>query len=200
MDKTDMHEQLSAMVDDELDGRDCAELLRQIKSDERMRCSWQCYHLISDSLRKNLAPHVPKDFCSQVSQALENEPVVFAPQRKSPRLSPFMKQVAGLGVAASVTAVAILGTQQYVLSTGGGSAQVAQVPAAPSADQFERIAVPEPAVAAAGQPVLPANGTAPNLPRNMGKYLVNHNQNAPGMPGVMPYARIVVYPAENPKR
>lgn len=201
MDKSDMQEQVSAFVDGEVDGRETTELLKLMKHDRHILDSWECYHLISDSLKKNLSSHVPVDFSERVSRALEDEPVVLAPRRITPRLSPFMKQVAGLGIAASVTAVAILGTQQYFMATGGATT-VAEQRLAPTSDQFERIAIPGTgtAVMPSGQQAMPASvaGTQRPVPGNMNKYLVNHNQNASGVQGVMPYARIIGHTPEKP--
>ncbi len=183
--KVDAGENISALVDGELEHHEINDMIQELRDDVHMLRSWERYHLISDVLRKNLASHLSPDFCQQVSLAIEQEPTVLAPQRHSLRLSPFMRQVAGLGIAASVTAVAILGTQYYIGGSGVTAAPMAQNQSAPTDAQFARIAIPE-----SPQPI----------PSNVNRYLVNHNQHAAGVQGVLPYARIIGYRPESPEK
>ena len=46
-----MKEQLSALMDDQLDGAECDGCLRRLKDDEALRADWELYHLIGDAIR-----------------------------------------------------------------------------------------------------------------------------------------------------
>jgi len=186
VDNVEAGESLSALMDEELEHHQQGSMITHLCRDSQHQRSWQHFNLISDVLKKNLPSHVSADFCQKVSLALEQEPTILAPHHRRPlRLTPFVRQVTGLGIAASVTAAAILGTQYFVDTPGFGTAPVAQIQAAPDAQQFERIAIPE-----LRQP----------MPSSVNKYLVNHNQHAAGVQGVLPYARIIGYRPENSEK
>jgi sigma-E factor negative regulatory protein RseA len=159
-----IEEQLSALVDGEIGDKELDTLLVYMRSDPALRERWGRYNLISDALHKNLPRRVDHDLHARVARALAEEPVVLAPQPHRRRLSPWAKQAAGIAVAASVTAMAILGFQ--TLHAPG---------AAPAATT----------VASAGQDVAAEPEWDP--------YLVNHNEHAvsAGMHGMLPYVRLV---------
>ncbi len=179
-DKMESGEKISAMVDGELDHHELGGLIAEMRDDGEMLQAWERYHLVSDVLKKNLCSHISTDFCQRISAALVNEPAILAPRRRNFHLTPLMRQIAGLGVAASVTAVAILGTQYYMNS---GEMPAASLAAAgvetqmPASNNFERIALPQ------QQP----------FPSSVDKYMVYHNQHAAGVQGVLPYVRIIGY-------
>lgn len=97
-----MNEKLSAWMDGELDGEDARRLPSQLKDNPDLRASWDCYHLIGDSLRGVQAP----DLCARISAQLEAEPTVLAPQRRN--ATEKLRRYA-LQAAASVAAVAFVG-------------------------------------------------------------------------------------------
>ncbi|MBE0624996.1 MAG: sigma-E factor negative regulatory protein [Burkholderiales bacterium] len=97
-----MKETLSAWIDDELSDQQAGQLPAQLKRDGELRRSWDCYHLIGDSLRGIQGP----DLCAQIRARLDAEPTVLAPQRRS---KPEKLRWAALSMAASVAAVAFVG-------------------------------------------------------------------------------------------
>jgi sigma-E factor negative regulatory protein RseA len=92
------------------------------------------------------------------------------------------KQIAGLAVAASVTAVTVLGVQAWNRDSVM-PAQVAETPA-PVPVQAQTAA----AGVANDKTPLPAH-----IQSQITHYLVTHNQNTVGVHGMLPYARIVGY-------
>lgn len=181
-------ERISALLDDELDLRERDTALDWLARDPQASARWSRYNLIRDTLHKNLPQTLSGDLAQRVHEALEQEPHILAPQRSRHWSIPAVaKQAAGLAIAASVTAVAILGVQQ--LNSGApGSAPPAvaknDVPVMPDKQQFERLPV------VAQNPV----GPEPVRPESaLNPYLVKHNEYASsaGMQGMLPYVRIV---------
>ena len=75
MNTPQMLEDLSAMIDGELDASRSAFLLRRLGHDQSLRAASGCYHLIGDCLRRDrrIAP-VGEAFAGRVSAALASEP------------------------------------------------------------------------------------------------------------------------------
>ncbi len=126
---TGLGEQLSALVDDELTENEQGLLLRRLADDVSLQQQWSRYHLISDTLRGQC--NDPKlclsdSVMAQIDAECETysaeassaslEPAHLSqdqkrtPIRRSTRLR-FLKPIAGLGIAASVATVAVLGVR-----------------------------------------------------------------------------------------
>src|SRR5665647_1916046 len=75
-----MKDQISALMDDELDLDDSAHLLTAIKSDGELGHCWSNYHLIGDAMRGT--GMFKPDFSQRLMQKLEAEPTVVAPRSK----------------------------------------------------------------------------------------------------------------------
>ncbi len=101
-------EQLSAFMDGELDGRD-KNLVDQLLKDPELLGAWSRYHLVSDCLKQCLPDSIDRDLAGNISKSLQKEPAIVTPVRLS---HPLLKPVTGFALAASVTALAILGIQQ----------------------------------------------------------------------------------------
>lgn len=176
-------EQLSALVDDELDQREMDDALAWLAKDTEASARWARYNLIRDTLHKNLPDQLADGLQQRVHAALENEPHILAPQARRWGMPAMAKQAAGLAIAASVTAVAILGVQQMnPAQPEVGVAAIAQnEPAAkmPEKQEFERLPM------LAQQPAKPKPELNP--------YLVKHNEYSvtTGRQGMLPYVRIV---------
>lgn len=174
-------ESISALVDDELQQDELDAILTHLGDDSELRQQWHRYNLISDALHKNLTTGIDPDFHKHVTAAIENEPTILAPRRIRRRLPDnWVKQAAGLGIAASVTAVAILGIQQMNQDEG----QQPVIASAPAPQQYVRIT----------QPV----SSQPENNAELDAYLVNHNElsSSSGIRGALPYARIVSHGIE----
>jgi sigma-E factor negative regulatory protein RseA len=97
-----MGEQISRLMDGELEGAEADAALRELKCPDGM-ASWVCYHVIGDALRRSGEP-VP-GFSARFAARLDAEPTVLAPKPKHvPRL-PLV-----WAAAASVAAVLVVGS------------------------------------------------------------------------------------------
>ena len=152
-------EQLSALMDGELEGGALADALR-LAHDEESQATWELYHLVGDVLRSpELAAHASSPLLGRLREQLAQEPaaarVPLVLQSESPVVSVHVpqpaanasvfrwKMVAGI---ASMAAVAAIGWNSVEALRGGG-AQLASAPVAPPASV---VAVSE----GAGQPVM----------------------------------------------
>lgn len=127
-----LREQLSALMDGELDDNEARFLLRRLSGDPELRGIWERYHrcqsLICASDRAD-GDHalLERAFSSGVMEAIERES---RPEVRAGRWRDWMRPVAGIAVAAGVATVALLGLQGERLGAGGEAADV--VPGATS--------------------------------------------------------------------
>lgn len=120
-----LDEKLSALMDGELTEKEVDELLERLDSDAQLREAWSRQHLASTTVQENMAPaYVDSGFADRVMGLLEAEP---SQPKPSPlgKVVPFPSThrahrgrrrwygpVAGLAVAASVAAVAVMVVEQ----------------------------------------------------------------------------------------
>jgi sigma-E factor negative regulatory protein RseA len=173
--KQKLHEQLSALVDDELASAEHALLLKRLAQDAALRQRLARYQLVSDGLRNHLPGYVDAGFHHRVQAALQNEPV---PQSGSGRLASLLRPLAGVAVAASVAVVAVLALQSV---REQDLAAIPAVAVAPGSSDYIRAARAPQSVAGSG------------IAQGLDVYLVNHNEFAVnrGMQGMLPYVRLV---------
>ncbi len=214
-DKAD--ERLSALMDSELDNFE--QDIDNLENSEQQKQRWMRYHLIRDVISGHLpeAPSPAFDLAAQVSAAIEHEPTILAPRRFQPRQ--LIKQAAGLAIAATVSAIAIITIQNPQTAEQGGVA-----PLAATEIQTEKLVALRPVtapVAALASGIgnsarvslpltKPANGALATLTRStpshihrqlknptstskFSGYLLNHNEYSvsSNMQGMLPYMRIV---------
>lgn len=105
---------VSMMMDNELERDEIHDLVQHLRNDEQLKSCWEAYHLIGDTLRKNLPPFVLPDLTSRVSAAIQNEPSYFLPQQAAQSESvPRHRAAWSFALAASVTALAVVGMMQF---------------------------------------------------------------------------------------
>ncbi len=175
--KDTLNEQISALVDDELDAAEQALLLRQLARDESLRRQFARYQLVSDALKDSLPERIDPDFHRRVQAALQDEAAPHGVAAGT-HLGRLFRPLAGLAVAASVAVIAVLSLQSVRETAPQSAPAVASAPAA--ADYIRAEGSPPAAL-----PATPA--------RDLDAYLVNHNEVAVnrGMRGMLPYMRIV---------
>lgn len=78
---SEMKQQLSVLMDNELDVEANQHLLIVTSNTYELKQCWREYHLIGDVLRQNTAVHL--DIKHKVMERLANEPITFAPPRRS---------------------------------------------------------------------------------------------------------------------
>lgn len=156
-------EDVSALVDGELDESAVARVCAQWRSDEATREAWHTYQLIGDVLRsEDLAAAGARDaaFLKGLRARLAAEPVVLAPQTAEPAAAPVFEPAVANGAAvrrawrrpaAMVAGIAVVASVLVVT----------RMPGSPTVD------VPEGTVLASGPagqtaaPTLVATGAAP---------------------------------------
>ena len=77
-----MKNQLSALIDGELGIEDAEHVIKSVKSGGELGQCWSHYHLIGDAMRGDIGGsdgNISQGFSSRFMSALENEPIVFAP-------------------------------------------------------------------------------------------------------------------------
>lgn len=192
-------ERLSAFMDGELDVADIDTLLDSVQGENELSARWQRYQSISE-LMQGHQTRIGSDsgVLMGIREAIQDEP---APprdelaERRAKTGSPVLKQVLGMAVAASVTAVAILGIQSRVESPDAPAVTIAEA-------QPQTISKP---VVDPDALMLAASVEPPEAPPVTEEqiwnralpstYLVNHSELAASssMQGVVPHVRFVAH-------
>ncbi len=182
-------QRLSALVDAELPHPEIAREINKLTLNKSSHGAWQRYHLIGDVMRQELGPVVDAGLAARISQRLQDEPVVFAPNATRSSAGKWFKPAAGFAVAASVAMLAITLAPRVVdMEVDMESAPQSINPVAKAEPAAEKIYVAD-------------DGTRwellykPKVESRLNSYLVNHQEYAPAgnMKGIMPYATFVSY-------
>jgi len=178
---THTDEKFSAFVDGELDAAEADKLISDILESDELRTRWANYYLISDSVNAQKVD-ANIDLSASVSAALANEPTVFAPQRRRYFSAAAAKQFAGMAIAATVAAVAVLMVQ----------------PEEQNLFNPEVVAKTTLPATTIKQNVVPVavNGVnwsveQSSVASKLNTYLINHNGYSTTVRGTMPFAQIV---------
>lgn len=126
------------LVDGELEEWELQGTLQALEQDEELKSCWRNYHLIGDAMRGQLPHPFCCDLGNRVSQALQNEPSYFplrtastsSPSRFTPR-----KTAVGFALAASLTAIAVVGVMDIAQQDRPGAAPA--MAAAPASSTVE---------------------------------------------------------------
>jgi sigma-E factor negative regulatory protein RseA len=182
-------EQLSTLIDDELEPAEVQAALSEMSGDQELRALWDRYHLMGDALRGEPLNREARQIADRVRERLAAEPVTLIPRSRGiPRR--WIGPVFGSALAASVAAVALIAGPEWMsddISAPGQPLQIAE-------NTGNR--VPPEAL------YVDHTGTYWNLKRpevesKLNSYLVNHQEYAPstGMKGMLPFATFVSYDA-----
>ena len=182
----EIREQLSALIDDELSDLERPLLLGRLQRDVELRECLGRYELIGEVLRGD-GRISSLNVARRVREVVERETAIESlPDRSAQHSTPRWKPLAGVGVAASVALLALLGIT--TLRDSGTES----VPALASGD-----AVPPVAQVGGVQDGGVQDGQwdriEPRIDERLSGYLVNHSEYAASraVQGVMPYVRIV---------
>lgn len=196
-----LREKISLMVDGELDGDQCAELIEHLAREggEGTTC-WDHYHLIGDAMRDELPDMLYTNLSGTISSAIATEPAhqltstsnvthitpVAAVQNRSPLF--------GYAIAASISAFAIAGLYQLNQERYQPQPTV-QVVANQPQPELSTISWSR-EVSSDKFPVNSHYSRATIPTEKLHQYLINHNEHAVGTPAqgtMLPYARLVGY-------
>lgn len=178
-----MKEKLSALLDGELETSEFVQTVKQTTKESPLRETWGRYHLIRDVMRGQLDSLAPPGLAKSISSRLQSEPSILVPRRRSGIQVKATRWVAGMAVAASVAAVAIVGVRSFGPDQGGAPQLFAQ--SVESADYLRNDGIRWQAVST-------------DVENDLNMYLVQHSEFTPatGMNGVMSYVRFVGYDAK----
>ena len=125
-----MKEQISALMDGELDGQAADGAIASLRGEGESLEAWRTYHLISDAMRDTRL--LSAGFAARVAERLAQEPTVLAPTnlRRAP-----VKRLA-LAAAASVAGVGLVGWLAFAPQGQGPQ------PASQAAAQAQTIPLP----------------------------------------------------------
>ena len=188
MNEFDSNERISALVDGELESSAWDRAMEALYASPGQRRAWARFHFIGDAMRH--AGPVPgaDSIAGRVGGALAGERIVpFRPRRRRPGIGP----LAGLALAASISAVAVLVI--HSLDDGSGARPT---PVADGSRYEVAMASPgaRPRDTRRNADRLQWSGVAPDTEARLNAYLVNHSEHAGnGVPGVLPYVRLVGY-------
>lgn len=143
--QTTKEAQLSALMDSEMSQQEMDRMIKEMRDNSHLKDCWNGYHLIGDALRRQLPDFIDTNLHSKISTAIQNEPTHFLP-RKTTQDKPAAsrrKEALGFALAASVTAIAVLG----VMQVNDSSQNIARPAAVASAESNKPVQV------AAAEPV-----------------------------------------------
>jgi len=109
-----MKEQISALIDGETSELERQRTLRALRDDPTLVRYWERYHLVSTAMRRELDFVVSPGLADRIQTCLMHEQPASAPRFLPPRM---LKLTAGIAIAASVAAVAILNLTPLVNTT-----------------------------------------------------------------------------------
>lgn len=98
-----MTQELSSLMDGELDGPEAERIIRSCFGNEELKQKWQAYHVIGDALRGDAPCRAAST--RRIMDALASEPTVLAPRR----IAAASAGRIAFAAAASVATVAVVG-------------------------------------------------------------------------------------------
>lgn len=172
-------ENLSCLIDDELDRKGRKFLLRRLAEDTDMKAAWNRMHMVRACLHQEKL--ATSDLVSRVAAALDGDP---SPQ--APLLTRWVRPLAGGAIAASVALMAIVGINSSMLERGPGGANDAEQPGFVS----QSTALDEPFTRSAVPVSYDEDRRAQR--QRIGSYVLRHHQ-AVGNSGFISYVPIVTH-------
>jgi len=175
-------EQISALMDGEVDVEARAFVLRRMSDGEESRARWARYHLIGETIRNNLPDVVDPAFAEQVRNAVSREvvPTTGLPVSHRHSYSRWRRPAIGAAVAASLAAVAVVGFHTGEEPNRRPAAAVAEFPSLASS-------------------TVAAVGLEDRMNQRLQPYVQVHNGHVTGgaMRGYLPYVRLVSHDASS---
>lgn len=183
---TPYDEQLSALVDGELEPAEADRLIDKMLDNDELRSRWLRYQQAGSALRREASTGAGGGLLPGIHAALAKEATVLAPRLKRQPLSATFKQVAGMAVAATVTAVAVLTIQPGGQVFAPTNQQVASTAPVAVEQQWLRVNSSN------------WSDDRPAVVSKLNSYLVNHNGYSTAVRGALPFAPIVTAGRDRP--
>ena len=166
-------------------------LIDHLLGDDELRATWTRYHLIGDALRSATPAYDPA-LTEAIRRRLDDEPSILAPHALRKRPAAKTRQhswVAGAAIAASVSALVVVGVSRYEQT--GGTLDVAGVAPEVLNEQPRENS----ALALVSETGTAARSQEPEVSSKLDRYLVNHSDFAGGgsLNGMVPLATFISY-------
>lgn len=155
-----MRENISALMDGELEGGQAGRLIEQVGRDDEAREAWATYHFIGDVLRGSSSPQA--GIQSRIFSSLAEEPTILAPRARPSIFAPSRRARVGMAVAASVATISVVAWMARQ-DAGSPAPLMAQTAPAQSVAQATVETVP----------------VASIQPANVSEYLLAHEEFSP---------------------
>ena len=110
--ETQLKESISALVDGEASALELRRVLKEVPDNKSLRDSWRHHQMSSAAIHQTFSSQVI-DFSAEIGAAIKLEKTYGT----SPLSDYFIKPLGRFAIAASVTAVALVGLQQFTQST-----------------------------------------------------------------------------------
>jgi sigma-E factor negative regulatory protein RseA len=179
MNEESIREKLSALVDDELDEFEERRMHAALANDAGLRRTWERYYLVRAALHQELEIVLPPTVAERVAQRIAGEPS----EAGSYWRHRLVRLAATLAMAASVAAIAVLGVQR--------------VSAPPGAPETLAAAGPDAALPVVRVGTTRWDTKEPQAEEALNAYLIEHNEFAADLGGMMPsYVRVVGYDSD----
>ena len=179
-------EQLSALMDDELDDAELQLLLRRVRDNAGYGEQWQRFHLASEAMRNGLPEEVDVNLATRVRSLIDADVTRTGPATIPAKDRRRLRPAIGFAVAASLAAVVAVGLKFSNEDSGRlvATPTVLEVPRAAVQLRTEDSSV--------AKLFVPANS---NMQEKMYPYLRNHNEQVSRRvaPKVLPLGRMVGY-------
>ncbi len=180
-------ERLSALLDGEGGQRETDDMLRHLAGDPELEATVARYGLIGPALRGEGIHHQALDIHLRVSRQLADEPTVLAPppRHSGQSVERWWRPAAGIAIAASVAALAVMFAPALMQSSSvpgaadaGGGVALVTTPVSMELSEGTRWTDGQPAVE-----------------DKLNSYLADHSEFAVqgGAPSLLPYASFVSY-------
>ncbi|MEM9102175.1 MAG: sigma-E factor negative regulatory protein [Pseudomonadota bacterium] len=199
-----VNENLSALMDDATDEK----TIRSLLNDQQLQDKWSRYHLVKDILHDDVPSQLDVSLAERISASIKDEPTLLVPSviiNTDTKPKPWLRQVAGLAIAASVTAFSIV--LYPFLVNENLPANVAEQPkTAPIVADNPPLVNNSPALRASrdqsranrGQNQPPIFLLNSREDERLNQLLWQHAESASeqGVNGFMPYVKVIAYPVK----
>lgn len=189
----DINDQISAFIDDELSEQESAFLVRRFEHNPAARNRAMRYTIIGSAMRGELLQPDPDVLRRRIAAAMAGVPQTAVVARQNQRWSVgFAKPLAGVGIAASVALVAIVGMRQL------NEARFAPPPgAAATSPAFVAQEVSAPPSYVVPQEVNPQHAIV--SPIRLTNYLVHHGEYASRLSRTSVHSNVVGAAEDEPE-
>ncbi|MGR9088085.1 MAG: sigma-E factor negative regulatory protein [Gammaproteobacteria bacterium] len=173
----DLNQKISQLLDDELDPHEAIMLLKKIQSTPDLKNTLNRYEAIRQTLKTEVFSFTDPNFSTQISRRIEQEPILFLPQRSHTH-----RNRKRLATAASIAVIAMIAG--FNINPPTNDLQIASTVQSSAATSVNSVDTAQ------------RNESAPDsVNKQINDYLQAHNSSVytNGQANFHPYARVTAY-------